>query len=71
VARLWDRKEAYRVLMVRSEGKGLLVRTKRRWEDNIKMGLQELGEVQTLFILAQDTDSWRVPVNSVKNCRVP
>jgi len=39
-----DKKVVYRVLMERSEGKGPLGRTKRRWKDNIKMGIQELGQ---------------------------
>jgi len=40
---VWGRGEAYRVLVGKSEGKRLLGRPRRRWEDNIKMDLQEVG----------------------------
>ena len=42
VARMGDRKGVYRVLVGKSEGKKLLGRPRRRWEDNIKMDLQEM-----------------------------
>ena len=53
-------------------GKRLLGRTRRRWEDNIKMDLQEVGCVGMDWIeLAQDRDRWRALVNAVMNLRVP
>ena len=53
-------------------GKELLGRLRHRWEDNIKMDLQELGcGVMDLIELAQDRDSWRALVNAVMNLRVP
>jgi len=40
---VWERRDAYRVLVGRREGKRPLERPRRRWEDNIKMDLQEVG----------------------------
>jgi hypothetical protein len=54
------------------EGKRLLGRSRRRWEDNIKMDLQEVGCGCIDWIeLAQDRDRWRALVNAVMNLRVP
>jgi len=54
------------------EGKRLLVRTRHRWEGNIKMDLQELGcEGMDWIELTQDRDRWRALVNAVMNLRVP
>ena len=62
----------YRVLAGKSEGKKPLGRPRRRWEDNIKMDLQEVGCGGMDWIeLAQDMDRWRVLVNAVMNLRVP
>ena len=58
--------------MRKSEGKRPFGRTKRRWEDNIKMGLQEVGcGVMDWIELAQDRDGWRALVHAVMNLRVP
>ena len=52
--------------------KGPLGRPRLRWEDNIKMDLQEVGCGGMDWIdLAQDRDRWRALVNAVMNCRVP
>ena len=54
------------------EGKRLLGRPRRRWEDNIKMDIQEVGcGVMDWIELAQDRDRWRALVNAVMNIRVP
>jgi hypothetical protein len=54
------------------EGKRPLVRTRLRWEDNIKMDLQEVGcEGMDWIELAQDRYRWRALVNAVMNLRVP
>jgi len=72
VERMGDRRGVYRVLVGEPEGKRPLGRHRRRWEDNIKMGLQELGcGSMDWFELAQDRDRWRALVNAVMNLRVP
>ena len=54
------------------EGKRPLGRPRRRWEDNIKMDLQEVGGVRGDWMeLAQDRDRWRALVGTVRNFRVP
>jgi hypothetical protein len=63
---------AYRVLVGRLEGRRPLERLRLRWEDNIKMDLQEVGwEGVDWIYMAQDRDRWRALVNAVMNLRVP
>jgi hypothetical protein len=63
---------AYNILVGRPEGRRPLGRTRRRWEDNIKMDLREIGFGDVDWIhLAQDTDTWRDLLNTVMNLRVP
>ena len=72
VVRMGERKGVYRVLVGKPEEKKPLGRPRRRWEDNIKMDLQEVGcGVMDWIELAQDRDRWRALVNSVMYLRVP
>ena len=61
----------HRVLVGKPEEKRPLGRPRRRWEDNIKMDLQEVRGVGDWMELAQDRDRWRALVNTVMNLRVP
>jgi len=72
VARMVDRRGEYYALVGRPELKRPLVRPKRRWENNIKIDLEELGWRGVGWIdLAQDRDKSRRLVNVVMNLRVP
>ena len=67
-----ERTGVYRVLLGKPEGKKPLRKPSRRWEDNIKMGLQEVGCGGMDWIkLAEDRDRRRALVNAVMNLRVP
>jgi len=61
----------HRVLVGNLEGKRPLWRPRRRWEDNIKMDVWEVGGGGDWMELAQDRDRWRALVNTVMNLRVP
>jgi hypothetical protein len=72
VAREGERRVVYRVLVGKPEGKNPLGRPRRRWEDNIRMDLQEVGcGYVDLIGLAQDRVTWRALVSAVRNLRVP
>ena len=67
-----ERRGVYRVLVGKPEGKRPLGRPGCRWENNIKMDLQQLGCGGIDGIkLAQDKDRWRALVNAVMNLRIP
>jgi len=71
VARMGEGRGVYRVLVGKPEGKRPLGRPRRRWEDNIKMDLQEVrcGSMDW-FELAEDRDRWLTLVSTVMNLRV-
>ncbi|KAJ4441439.1 hypothetical protein ANN_11294 [Periplaneta americana] len=72
VARMGEPRNAYRGLVGRPEGKRPLGRPRRRWEDNIKMDLREVGYDDREWInLAQDRDRWRAYVRAAMSLRVP
>jgi hypothetical protein len=70
VARIKGNRSACRILVGKPEGKRPLGRPRRRWEDNIKMDLREIGWGGVDWIdLVQDRDQWRALVNTVMNLR--
>jgi hypothetical protein len=71
VTLMGERSGIYRVTVRKAEGKRPLVRPMRRWEDNIKMGIQEIGWGLGLVAMAQNGEERRVVVNAVMNLRVP
>jgi len=72
VARMSEERGVYRVLVGKPEGKKPLGKPRRRWVDNIRMDLQEVGFAYMDWIgLAQDRDRWRTLVSAVMNLRVP
>jgi len=66
------RGDVYRVLVRKPEGKRPFGRSRRRWEDNSKMDIQdvECGDMEWIE-LSQDRDRWQALVNAVMNLRVP
>jgi hypothetical protein len=72
VARMGEKRNAYRLLVGKPEGKRPLGKLRRRWVNNIKMDLLEIGWGGVDWIgLAEDRDKWRALVNAVMNLRVP
>jgi hypothetical protein len=67
-----EKRNAYRILVGNPEGKRPVGRPRRRWEDNIRMDLREIGWGGMDWIdVTQDRDQWRAPVNTVMNLRIP
>jgi hypothetical protein len=67
-----EKTNAYRLLVGKLEGKRPLGRTRRRWVDNIRMDLGEVGRGDVDWIgLAKDRNRWRAFVNSILNLWVP
>jgi hypothetical protein len=67
-----EKRNAYRILVAKPEGRRPLGRPRRRWVDKIKMDLREIGWDGTDWIdLAEDRDQWRALVNTLMNLRVP
>jgi hypothetical protein len=66
-----EERNVYKVLIAKPEGKRLLGRPRRRWENAIRMDLRDIGWGSVEWIqLAQDRDGWRTLVNTVMNLRV-
>ena len=72
VARMGESTGVYVMLVEKPEGKRPFRRPCHRWEDNIKMGLHDVGcEGMDLIDLAQDRNRWRALIKAVMNLRVP
>ena len=72
MARMVKGRGVHKVLVGKPEGKRPLGRPRRRWEDNIKMDLEEVGRDGGDFMeLAQDRDGWRALMSTVMNFGVP
>jgi hypothetical protein len=72
VARMGEKRNAYKISVGNPEGKRQLGRRRRGWEDNIKSDLGEMGRGGINWIdLSQDRDQWRAIVGVVMNLRVP
>ena len=69
MARMGEGIGVHSVLVGKPEGKRPLGRPRRRWEDNIKMGLREVGGGGDWMELVQDRDRWKALVNTLMNCR--
>jgi hypothetical protein len=69
---MWEKSNAYKLFMVKPEGKRPLGRPRHRWVDNIRMDLGEVGWGDVDWIgLGRDKNRWRALVNSVLILRVP
>ena len=65
-------RSAFKILTGKPTGRRPLGRSRRRWEDNIRMDLEEIGiNARNWVVLAQDRDYWRALVNAAFNLRVP
>ena len=72
VARMWEDRGEHRVLVGKPDGKGPMGRPRRRWEDNIKTDLLEVGGGRGDGMeLAQERDRWQALVGTVRGFRVP
>ena len=72
MARMEEGRGVHKILVGKPEGKRPFERPRRRWEDNIKMDLQEVGRGRRDWMeLAQDKKRWRALVSTVMNLRVP
>jgi hypothetical protein len=72
VVRMGEKRNVYRLLVGKPEGKRPLGRTRRRWVDNVKMDLLEIGfSVLDWIGLAQDRYRWRALANAIMNFWVP
>ena len=72
VARMQEDRSAFKILTGKPTGRKPLGRPWRRWEDNIRMYLEEIGiNARNCVVSAQDRDYWRVLVNAALNPRVP
>jgi hypothetical protein len=66
------KRNSYRILVGKPEEKRPLRRPRRRWVDNIKMDLRDIGwDGMDWIDLAQDRDQWRALVNTIMNLRIP
>jgi hypothetical protein len=72
VVHMWEKRNVYRILVGKPEGRRPLGRPRRKWVDNIKIDLREIGRDGVDWVdRAQDRDQWKVLVNTVMNLRVP
>ena len=72
VARMEEGRSAFKILTGKSTGKRTLGRPRRRWEDNIRMDLEEITINAGNWVdSAQDRDYWRALVNAALNLRIP
>jgi hypothetical protein len=72
IARMWKKRSTYNMLVRKPEGRRPLGRPRRRWLNNIKIDLVDVGWGDVDWIgLSQDRHRWRVLVNSILNIRVP
>ena len=72
VTRIEEGRSAFKILTGKPTGKRPLGRPRRRWEDNIRMDLEEIGINAGNWVdSAQDNDYWRALVNAALNLRVP
>jgi hypothetical protein len=72
VALIGEKRNAYRILVGKPEGKRPLGRTRHRWADNIKIDHREIRwDGMDWIVLTEDRGQWRALVNTVMNVRVP